>query len=149
MHGSTPILRCAVNLFVLALPRLQLLCAPRAFRNDLSLVLCLFPYSSHSLHILSVHMASCCSSTLTTLSSMSPYPQIITILQLPNSSFVSRPSMPGSAITVSIEPRQIRGNRVWHYPALTFSSNDLYCQCRRNPCPGFQSDQDSWRYSRQ
>ena len=52
----------------------------------------LFPYSSHPLHILSVHMASFSCSTLTTLSSMSPYPKILTILQLPNSSFVSRPS---------------------------------------------------------
>ena len=46
----------------------------------------LFPYSSHPLHILSVHMTSGSSSTLTTLSSISPYPKIITILQLPNSS---------------------------------------------------------------
>ena len=70
LHGSTPILRSAVNLFILAVPRLQLLCAPRAFRKDLSFVLCFFPYSSHPLHILSVHMASCSSSMLTTLSSV-------------------------------------------------------------------------------
>ena len=70
VHGSTPILRRTVNLSVLAVPRLQLLCAPQAFRKDLSLVLCFFPYSSHPLNILSVHMASCSSSTLTTLSSV-------------------------------------------------------------------------------
>ena len=57
-----------------------------------------FPYSSHPLHILSVHMASCIS-MLTTLSFMSPYPKTITILQLSNSSVVSRPSIPDSAIT--------------------------------------------------
>ena len=92
------ILRGAVKLSALAVPRLQLLCAQWVFRKDLSLVL-FFPYSSHPLQILSVHMNSCSSSTLTTLSSMLPYPNIITILQLPNSSFVSRPSIPGSAIT--------------------------------------------------
>ena len=54
----------------------------------------LFPYSSHPLHILSVHMASCSSSTLTTLTFWSPYPKTITILQSPNSSFVSQPSIP-------------------------------------------------------
>ena len=69
------------NQFVrMAVPRLQLLCTPRAFRKDLSLALCLFPYSSHPLHIFSVHIASYSSSTLTTLSSMSPYPKTITIL---------------------------------------------------------------------
>ena len=103
-------------------------------------------YSSHPLHVLSVHMTSCSSSTLKTLSSMSPYPKTITILQSPNWSYVSRPSIPGSAITVSTEPRHIWGNRVWHYPAFTFSSNYLYCQWRQNPCPDFQSDQHSWRY---
>ena len=59
----------------------------------------LFLYSSHPLHILSVHMASCSSSTLTILSSKSPYLKTITILQSLNSSFFSRPSIPGSAIT--------------------------------------------------
>ena len=99
LHGSTPILKGVVNLSVLAVPYLQLLCVPREFHKDMCLVLCFFPYSSHPLHILSVHMASCSSSTLTTLRSMSPYPKIITILQVLNSSFVSRPSIPGSAIT--------------------------------------------------
>ena len=59
LHGSTPILRGAVNLSVLNVPRLQLLCASRAFWKDLSSVLCFFLYSSHPLHILSVHMVSC------------------------------------------------------------------------------------------
>ena len=31
----------------------------------------------------------------------------------------------------------------------TQHSNYIYCQCCRNPCPGFQSDQDSWRYPQQ
>ena len=72
----------------------------------------LFPNSSHQLHILSVHMASCSSSTLTTLSSMSSYihTQLITILQLPNSSSVSRLFIPSSAITgkhwTETNPRQ-------------------------------------------
>ena len=57
-----------------------------------------FHYSSHPLHILSVHMACCSSSTLTTLGSISPCPKLIRILQLPNSSFVSRPFIPGSAM---------------------------------------------------
>ena len=106
LHGSTPILWGAVNVSVLAVPRLQLLCAPRAFRKDMPLAL-FFPNSSHQLHILSVHMASRSRNMLTTLSSMSPYPKKITILQLQNSSFVSRPSIPGSAITgYQINPRQ-------------------------------------------
>ena len=29
-----------------------------------------------------------------------------------------------------------------------FSSNYFHCRCRRNPCPGFQSGQDSRRYPR-
>ena len=100
LQGSTPIFRGAVNLSALTVPSLQLLCEPRAFRKDLSLALCFFPYSSHPLHILSVHMASCSSSTLTTLSSMSPYSKTITILQCAKLEFVSRPSsIPGSART--------------------------------------------------
>ena len=39
LHGSTPILRGAVNLSVLTVPRLQLHCEPRAFCKDLSLAL--------------------------------------------------------------------------------------------------------------
>ena len=60
-----------------------------------------FLYSSHPLQILSVHVAFCSRNTLTTLSSMSPYPKIITILQLPNLSFVSRHSIPGSSIALN------------------------------------------------
>ena len=68
LYSSTSILRGAVNLSVLAVPRLQLLCAPHAFRKDLSLVLCFFHI--HPLHILSVHMDYCVRSTLTSLSSV-------------------------------------------------------------------------------
>ena len=67
LEGHSPILRDVANLAVL---HLQSLCAPRVFRKDLSLVLCFFSYSSHPLHILSVHMAFCSSSTLMTLSSV-------------------------------------------------------------------------------
>ena len=53
----------------------------------------------HILHISSIPMASCSSCTLTTISSISPYPVIIPILKFQNSSYVSQPSIPGSAIT--------------------------------------------------
>ena len=54
MHDSTPILKGAVNFSVLAVPRLQLLCAPRAFRKDLSLALCFFSlFISPIAHIVS------------------------------------------------------------------------------------------------
>ena len=73
LHGSDHIVRGTVKLSVLAFPRLHLLPAPLAFRKDLSLVPWFFPYSSYPLHILSVNIASCSSSMLTTLSSMSKY----------------------------------------------------------------------------
>ena len=43
LHGSTPILKGAVNISVLAVPGLQLPCGPRAIRRDLSLVPCFSP----------------------------------------------------------------------------------------------------------
>ena len=80
LHGFTPILRGTVNLSILAVPHLQLLGAPWAFRKNLSMVLCFFPYSSHRLHILSVHIASCSSSRLMTYPYDTP---------APHSSFIS------------------------------------------------------------
>ena len=146
LHGSTPILRGAVNLSVLAVPHLQLLCAPRAFSKDLSLVLCFFLiHLTHCTYCQFIwppaaavrrrHSAVCrhiqrelrYSSCQTRALSLDP-PYLVLLQR------------------VSTESRQIWGNRVWHYPALTFSFNYLYCQWLRNPCSGSQSGQDSWRY---
>ena len=87
--------------FILVVPHRQLLCAvcTTGVRQGSVLGPMLFPYSSHPLHISSVHMASWSSSTLMTLSSMSPYLKTIMILRSPNSSFVSEPSIPDSAIS--------------------------------------------------
>ena len=137
LHGCTPILRGA---------HLQLLGAPRAFRKDLSLVLCFFPlFISPIAHIVTsyglLQQPYADDTQLYVAISKDNYDTPVTKLQLCLSTIHTWFCYNG--------PGQIRGNRVWHYPALMFSSNYLYCQCRRNPCPGFQSGHDSWRYPRQ
>ena len=131
LHDSTPILRGVVNLSVLAVPYLQVLCAPRAFRKDLFFVLCFFPYSSHSLHILSVHMTPCSISTLTTqlyvAISNYNYDTPDAKLELCLSTLHTWFCYNGLALNPDKSEAIVFGTT--HYPALTFSSNYLYCQC--------------------
>ena len=91
LHGSTPVLRGAVNLSLLAVPCLHLLSAPQR-----SARICPWSYAFFHIHL--THCTYCqfiwppAAAVRWWHSALSPYPKIITILQLPNSSFFSRPS---------------------------------------------------------